>query len=85
MAIAFDEFDYAETGSSATSVAVTNVIHDAGDLLVAVAAVFNSSGSTMTVSDRRTAPTASRLDRLSCRLPNHKGTYSISRTQRAGR
>lgn len=50
MAIAFDESDYAETASSASTLDVTGVVHDASDLLVALASVFNSSGSTMTVS-----------------------------------
>lgn len=49
--IAFDEHDYAETTSSATSLAVTGVAHDAGDLLVALVSVFNTAGNTMTVSD----------------------------------
>lgn len=50
MAIAFDESDYAETGASASTLDVTGVIHDSGDLLIALASVFNVSGSTMTVS-----------------------------------
>ena len=49
--IAFDEFDYAETSSSASTLAVTGVTVDAGDFLVALASVFNASGSTMDVSD----------------------------------
>ena len=61
--IAFDEFDYAETASSQTSLGVTGVTVDAGDFLVAKAGVFNSSGSTMDVSDATngtwTVPTGS--------------------------
>ena len=49
--IAFDEFDYAETSSSADTQDVTGVTVDSGDFLVALVSVFNTTGSTMAVSD----------------------------------